>query len=161
MLPPNQPKAIPINIDRSKLKTKTHRKKSTQPTQNAVHRSEEKEQLTVKRAVSPRPVATRQAVERTRYRMRHPDEKMDPEDPEIESCSSAYRNNNTGTADRGKRGVTHLSRTSNLVISLQKQHVEACTAHQFEPEMESCSSHCGADTFNTLQRQPRGQWGTH
>lgn len=35
--------------------------------------------------------------------MRHPEENMDPEEPEMESCSSAYGNNNAGTAG-GKGG---------------------------------------------------------
>lgn len=45
------------------------------------------------RAASPTLVAARHAVERTRYRMRHPEEKMEPEEPEMESCSSAYGSN--------------------------------------------------------------------
>lgn len=74
------------------------------------------------RAASPTPVAARQAVERTRYKMRHPEENIDPDDPEIESCSSAYDRCMTftyvrqttmgGTADRGSGGgyLTQLLR---------------------------------------------------
>lgn len=98
--------------------------------------------ITVKRDASPKPVAVKNPAERPRYRMRHHEEKIDPDDPASESCSSACRPRNKHAAEH--HGAASPIRTLRTKLITGVRHKTPDQAPEWYGQPRQPMSHRGS-----------------